>query len=177
MTARPLLPILASCSLAALASCAPPSAARAVAQELGPVPPSAARVCVLRPGSVGEDVIMEIRDNGRLVGATRGRTFACWLAVPGEHQIASADDDTGPMLLRARAGGRYWLHQDVTALGPDLHAHLDWVGEETAAELLAACDGRVLLDVPGHDGRTDAVAIAPAKPAARAARELHRGQE
>src|SRR4051812_26214534 len=79
----------------ALVACAPSRTAgapRVIDAELGAVPSVAARVCIVRPASVGSDITMEIRDNKRLVGATRGSTFACWLAAPGEHQITSTDD-------------------------------------------------------------------------------------
>ncbi len=152
-------------SLALPAACAPSRATpapRVVEAELGAVPSSAARVCILRPAATGSDVTMEIRDNQRLVGATRGSTFVCWLAAPGEHQITSVDDDTGPTFLHARAGRQYWLHQDVIMLGGDLHAHLDWIDDATASDLLDACTARVIVNVPGHDARTDAVAVTPA---------------
>jgi hypothetical protein len=129
----------------------------------GPLAAGAAQVCVLRPDSMARDVSMPVRDNGRLVGATRGATFFCWLAAPGEHQITSVDDDTGPMLLRARAGTHYWLHQDVTELAGSIHAHLDWVDKATAHEMIEECDDRVRVAVPGHDDEPAAMAIAPAK--------------
>lgn len=139
-----------------------PHAPHTVNAELGAVPATAARVCIVRPASTGSNVTMEIRDNKRLVGATRGSTFVCWLAAPGEHQITSVDDDTGPTYLHARAGRHYWLHQDVIMLAGDLHAHLDWIDDATASELLDACTARVMVDVPGHGERTDAVAVTPA---------------
>jgi hypothetical protein len=145
----------------ALAACAPQRMQRAVVADLGAVPSVAARVCVLRPASIAAGVTMELRDNGRLVGATRGSTFVCWLAAPGDHQITSIDDDTGPSFLQARAGQQYWLHQEVTTLGGDLHAHLDWVDDATANELLDSCNQRVLVGIPGHEERTDALAVAP----------------
>jgi hypothetical protein len=104
---------------------------------------------------------MEVRDNGRLVGATRGGTFVCWLAAPGEHQITSIDDDTGPTLFRARAGAHYWLHQEVSLLAGELHAHLDWVDDGVAAAMLDSCTTRVHVAVPGHEGETSAVAVSP----------------
>src|SRR5690349_9888098 len=107
------------------ASCASPRSAaetRASLAELGAVPTGVARVCVIRPERAFSHVTMEVRDNGRLVGATRGPTFFCWLAAPGEHQITSIDDDTGPTLLDARADARYWLHQEVSSLGEGVHA-------------------------------------------------------
>ena len=106
---------------------------------------------------------MPLRDNGRLVGATRGLTYVCWIAATGEHQITSIDDDTGPTLLQARSGGRYWLHQEVMDLAGAVHAHLDWVDDATAAELLDGCEERVRVAVPGHDDEPAAMTIAPAK--------------
>jgi hypothetical protein len=147
---------------AVLVACGHPRAPRSVDAELGSIPAGTARVCIVRPGAVGANVTMEIRDNKRLVGATRGGTFACWLAASGEHQITSVDDDTGPTYLHARAGKHYWLHQDVMLLGGDLHAHLDWVDDVTATELLESCTRRVIVSVPGHDDRTDVVAVSPA---------------
>lgn len=128
-----------------------------------PSPAGVAQVCVLRPASLAEATSMKIRDNGRLVGATRGATYVCWLAAPGEHQITSIDDDTGPTLLHARPGARYWVHQDVTALGGDLHAHLDLLDEPEAMEMLEAIDTRVRVSVPGHEGAEDAMPVVPAR--------------
>jgi hypothetical protein len=106
---------------------------------------------------------MSVRDNGRLVGATRGTTYFCYLAASGLHQITSEDDDTGPQYLRAETGRRYWLHQDVVELGGLFHAHLDWVEEAAALEMLDSCETRVHVAVPGHDDNPAALPIAPAK--------------
>jgi hypothetical protein len=140
--------------------------ARAIPREpadLGALPNGVARVCVIRPDRIAADVTMEIRDNGRLVGATRGTTFFCYLAAPGSHQITSVDDDTGPTYLEAHVGERYWLHQEIASLDGHVHAHLDWIDESTAIELLEGCESRVLVNVPGHDDREDALPLAPAR--------------
>ncbi len=133
-----------------------------VAAELGPQPPGVAQVCVVRPASLAGSMTMTVRDNGRLVGATRGKTYFCWLAAPGAHQITSDDDDTGPTLFRADSGARYWLHQEVFEVGGMAHAHLDWVDEEAATELLDSCDERVRVSVPGHDANPAAQPVVPA---------------
>jgi hypothetical protein len=105
---------------------------------------------------------MAIRDNGRLVGATRGATFVCWLAAPGDHQIVSIDDDTGPTLLQARPGKHYWLHQEVSTLGAEVHAHLDWIDTQAASEMLDHCTTRVKASVPsGPPEHTNALAVTP----------------
>jgi hypothetical protein len=139
----------------------PTVAPRTVDQELGTIPRSTARVCVLRPDALADGVTMEVKDNGRLVGATRGSTFVCWLAAPGEHQVTSADDDTGPTYFRARAGAHYWLHQEVSILAGEVHAHLDWVDDRVAADMLDACSARVKVAIPGHERETNGVAVSP----------------
>jgi hypothetical protein len=118
---------------------------------------------VLRPESLASEVTMEVRDNGRIVGATRGGTYFCYLAAPGEHQITSIDDDTGPTLLRATDGARYFIHQEVGTLGGDLHAHLDFVDEPTAQAMLERIDTRVLVAVRGHEESEGAMPIAAAR--------------
>lgn len=147
------------------AGCSPPAspqAPHAAMADLGPVPAGAAQVCVVRPISTAAQVSMPVRDNGRLVGATRGATFFCYLVASGVHLITSTDDDTGPTFLQAVPGARYWLHQDVVELTGDVHAHLDWVDEATALEMLDACEARVRVAVPGHDDEPAAQPIVPA---------------
>ncbi len=157
-----LLLALLTASATAQVACARAGAHASAAFDLEPTPANVARVCVLRPESMAGSRSIEVRDNGRLVGATRGETFLCWIATPGAHQIAAHDDDTGPVLLHARAGGRYWLHQDIVELDGMLHAHLDWLEEPAALEMLEACETRVRVSVPGHDDPR-AMPIAPAK--------------
>src|SRR4051812_47794820 len=114
-----------------VAACSPP-AQSPLPRDVAALPPGVAQVCVVRPEAESASVTMTVRDNGRLVGATRGRTYFCWLAAPGPHQIGSADDDTGPILLRADVGARYWLHQEVLEVGGVAHAHLDFVDDADA---------------------------------------------
>jgi hypothetical protein len=129
---------------------------------LDPIPSGAAQVCVVRPETTASGTSMPVRDNGRLVGATRGTTFMCWIANAGAHQLTSDDDDTGPLLFHAKPGGRYWIHQEVVELGGQVHAHLDWVDESIALEMIESCETRVYVSVPGHDDNPGALPIAPA---------------
>src|SRR5690242_6633293 len=118
-----------------------------------PSPPRLAQICAARPEPTARPLVLVLRDNGRVVGATAGATFACWLAAPGAHQIVSDGDDTGPTLVHAHAGGRYWIHQEVSELGGQAHAHLDVVDEDTGRALVDACEERVLVSVRGSSGR------------------------
>lgn len=122
-----------------------------------------AEVCVLRPEPTASTTTFQVRDNGRLVGATRGESYFCYLAATGRHQI-TGDDDTGPLLVTARPGARIFVHQEVSPLGglaDGAHAHLDLVDESTAREMLEACTTRVRLAVPGRSD--DAVPVAAAR--------------
>ncbi len=148
-------------AVSALCACVPQLRG---ASELGAVPAYAARVCVVRPEATDASTTMKVLDNGRLVGATRGRTYTCWLAMPGAHQITADADDTGPTYLDVQPGARHFLHLEVTAIiGGDTHAHLDTVDERTANDLIDACDTRVIVSVPGHDDTTGAMPIAPSR--------------
>jgi hypothetical protein len=158
-----LTPLALVLALAA-GGCTPVSGRARVASELGAAPSNAAQVCVVRPDEESSQVVMKLTDNGRLVGATRGRTYACWLAAPGDHQIASDADDTGPTPLHAKAGARYFLHLEVADVDDHAHAHLDFIEEHVAGEMIDACDTRVLVSVPGHDDAADALPFAPASP-------------
>lgn len=155
--------LLTSIVALAAAACARTGAHPNVVAGLDPIPSGAAQVCVVRPETTAGGTSMPVRDNGRLVGATRGTTYMCWIATAGAHQLTSDDDDTGPVLFHARPGARYWLHQEVVELGGQVHAHLDWVDESVALELLESCETRVYVSVPGHDDNPRALPIAPAK--------------
>jgi hypothetical protein len=164
------LPLVSGCAICAAsaigAGCAEPSpGARArVATGLERAPEGTAQVCLIRDDELAGEVTMSVRDNDRLVGATRGTTFVCWLALPGAHQIRADADDTGPTLLEARAGERYWIHQEISDLAGQAHAHLDFVDEDRAVELLDACGARVMVAAPGHDDEPAVVPVVAARP-------------
>jgi hypothetical protein len=121
------------------------------------------RICVVRPEEIASQVTLVVRDNGHVVAATRGRTFACWLAEPGIHQIASDADDTGPTFIDARGGARYFVHQEMSDLGGYAHAHLDLVDDETGRDMIDSCDTRVMVAVPGHDDSPSLLPVVPAR--------------
>jgi hypothetical protein len=54
------------------------------------------------------------------------------------------------------------LHQDASELAGSVHAHLDWIDELEALEMIDACEARVRVAVPGHDDEPFAQPIAPA---------------
>jgi hypothetical protein len=172
MTPRSLcsLPLLASClvfagcsSYSLAAPKVPPAAA------FGPARTDVATVCVIRPSHWAVAVTFVVHDDDQLVGATRGESYFCYFARPGEHRIASSTADPtdrdGHATLTAVAGGRYWLHQDFDNVFGSITDKLQWVDEARARQLLddGSCDYKVLDGVPGEERLPGAVPIAPAR--------------
>jgi hypothetical protein len=135
----------------ALHDTTPPSA-------LAPLPPNAARICVLRPHGVAALVPAVVRDNGRLVGMTKGPSYFCYLAEPGHHSILTrygddvdeklGSDELVDATLTAAPGGHYFLHHDVTGI---LKLTVGWVEATKANEMIAECDYAELVAVPSNE--------------------------
>lgn len=157
-----VLAVAPTFALVALVACgAGRHDARAIADAA--TPSNVARICLVRPAETAAHVTLVVRDNDRVVAATRGRTFACWLVAPGTHQISSEADDTVPVFVSARGGARYFVRQHVSDLGGYVHARVEPVDEETGRELIDGCDARVMVAVPGEDGAPALVPVVPAR--------------
>lgn len=113
--------------------------------EREPNYPRAATVCVVRESRLAGQTVIPVRDNGKLMGETRGANFLCWGVAPGEHQI-EAGDESGPVLVQAEPHGSYYLRQEMLEL-VGTRAHLDWITENAAHRLMAECDGHVVGNV------------------------------
>lgn len=100
------------------------------------------QICVLRPHSVGALITFVVRDNGQLVGATRGPSYFCYHVAPGPHQVTSDSGTIAAVDLSVAPGGRYYLHQ-IVRIGPDGLALVD---ELQAAQQLERCEYRLLTD-------------------------------
>lgn len=135
---------------------APPIAA------FGQPPPGFAQVCVLRPHLSAAAVTFVVRDNGRLVGATRGASYFCYYAQPGRHRVTSEADDVQEANVVALAGARYFLHQRVRNTLGWVSSPMEWVGEPEAQTMIGKCDYRVLTEVP------EGTELPPANPTAAA---------
>ena len=125
---------------------------------LGALPPNAARICVLRPHGVASLVPAVVRDNGRLVGMTKGPSYFCYLAEPGFHSILTrygddvdaelGSDELVDASVTAAPGGHYFLHHDVTGI---LKLSVGWVEAPKANEMIAECDYAELVAVPSNE--------------------------
>ena len=151
------------CSSLRLVKADPPPVA-----ALGQPPAGWAQVCVLRPHWVAWGMTLAVRDNGNLVGATKGNTYFCYFAAPGWHDVATREDDPGPwrdvksLLVAVLPGQRLYLHHHIYPFGI---FSVEWLDPTTAAELLGACGYRILAG--GADPREPQrppVPIAPGTP-------------
>jgi hypothetical protein len=151
MTRTPL-PI-AFASLALLAGCTSWKLAEPSTPPLTLAAPPAGRaqICVLRTSLLAAAVTFPVRDNGALVGATRGRGSFCYTAAPGRHAIDVEADDTEHAELVAEAGGRYYLAQEVDNVLGWVRCRAVWLAEPVAREKLASLPYRVLVGVPGQE--------------------------
>lgn len=129
-----------------------------------PVPQDVARVCVVRTSPLARAVAFPTRDNGVLVGATRGPTYFCYHAAPGAHDLVMTADNQGTATLLAQAGQSYTLKQEVDFIFGVVNVRPVWVAPEAAHELLQGSSYEVLVEVPGQEKLPDPRAVIPAKP-------------
>ncbi len=120
-----------------------------------PSPPGTARVCVIRPHEVAQLVPAVVRDNGRLVGMTKGPSYFCYLVAPGLHRIVSTygddvdaklgTDEEADATLIAEPAAQYFLHQDVRKI---MTLSVGWVSAAEAAKMMGGSDYVELVAVP-----------------------------
>jgi hypothetical protein len=125
-------------------------------------PPAAARVCVVRTSILALAVTFPTHDDGVLVGATRGQSFFCYLAEPGDHEIAIEADETEHAHLTAKAGESYFLKEEVDNIFGWVKCRSIWVKADDARDLVASADHLVLVGVPGEEKLPGDTPFAPA---------------
>ena len=121
-----------------------------------------AKVCVFRSGIPAPLFTTTVRDNGALVGATKDRTYFCYLAEPGVHRIVS-DGTYGETeaTFEAAPGRRYYVRQSWLFPAPRGH-ELSFLDESFAREEMAGDDYSRLVEVPAGSAVPDARPFAPA---------------
>jgi hypothetical protein len=130
-------------------------------EPFGGVASDLAQICVMRPHWVAWAVTAVVRDNGELVGATRGDTYFCYMVEPGRHSIVSATEDgSDEAMLEAHAGVRYYLHQRIENYIAVVRTRLSWVDETEARRLVAKCGYREIAGVPGKESIPNGAPVA-----------------
>lgn len=128
----------------------------------GAIPSGYARVCVVRTSVLALAVPFPTHDDGVLVGATRGPSFFCYLAAPGEHEIAIDADETEHARLTAQAGASYVLKEEVDNIFGYVKCRSIRIRAADAKDLFETVDYRVLVGVPGSERLPPAIPWAPA---------------
>jgi hypothetical protein len=142
----PLLAVTAAaCSSYRLAE---PQAA--VLHPFTPIPTDFARVCVIRTSRLAASQPFPTLDNGVLVGATKGRTFFCYQAEPGEHLLRMQADEPTEEKLYAVGGRSYYLHETIP-LSPAVRCEVTWVSDAKASELMRSATYEVVTDTPATE--------------------------
>lgn len=166
--ARSISPLsaLALVALTSLAGCTPwklAEPARAPLDPMGAPPPGLAQVCVVRSSVVAWALTFPVRDNGVVVGATRGPGHFCYLSDPGWHQLKIEADEVEVAYLYAAPGGRYYLLQEVENIFGYVKCRAVWVDESIAREEIEWTPYTTLVGVPGEERLPGAVPRAPAR--------------
>ena len=152
-----------------MAACSPYSISGGTTPTMtafGAARPEVGTVCVIRASTWARGVTFVVHDNGALVGATKGDSYFCYEAAPGEHEIVSdtfdSTDHPGRTSIAIAAGQRYWLQQDHENTFGSVTSKLAWLDENAARELVSDAEYKVLTDTPGHEQVPAAVPFAPA---------------
>lgn len=123
-----------------------------------PAPNDGALVCVMRATAIGFALVVPVRDNGSLVGATDGTGWFCYIAELGEHRVEVEVSDADGLQFQATAGTHVYI-EHVIRVGED---NLERIDAARAGEIAG---GRLYSVVEsGPDGET-----LPAVPRAAAA--------
>lgn len=133
---------------------------------LGAPPPNAARVCTVRTSVIAGAVTFPIRDNGQLVGASRGPGHFCWLAEPGDHEITLETDHVDTAQLRADPAKVYFLKQNVSNVLGVVTCEPQWIDFEEARKAITDTPYEVLAGVPGDEKLPDQPPFVKARPPA-----------
>jgi len=159
-----LVEIALCCALAGCSSynTAPPLTP--VVTPDSPIPPDVARVCVVRTSPLGMAMAFPTKDNGVLVGATKGPTYFCYYAAAGAHRITMIADNVTAAVLTAEAGHTYILHQQLDFLFGVLRVRPVWVRTDRARELFEHSSYEVLTTVPGMEKLPDDGVVVAANP-------------
>jgi hypothetical protein len=136
----------------------------AVLHPFAPIPQEFARVCVIRTSQLAQAIAFPTKDNGALVGATKGPTFFCYRAEPGEHTLAIETEAPTSVELRAEGGKSYYLHQKVPfdPFALKMRCETAWVDETVARKLVDKSSYEVVTQGPNGEALPEPVPYAKA---------------
>lgn len=128
-------------------------------------PPGQAKICIVRPQTKIFSFTALVRDNGHLVGATRGQSYFCYLAEPGDHLISTAAErDTAEAQAHVAAGKSYYMEQYIDNGFQKMNIVQEWLPQEQATAEARNCCYLTLAGVPHNEVRPQIGAVVPALP-------------
>jgi hypothetical protein len=130
---------------------------------MAPAPANAAKICVVRTSVLAAAVTFPTRDDGVLVGATRGPGHFCYLAEPGEHDITIVADEPEHATLLAEPGHSYYLKQEVDNIFGYVKCRAVWVADSAARDAFDSTYYEALVGVPGGEALPDSPPFAPSR--------------
>jgi hypothetical protein len=133
-----------------------------VLHPFAPIPTDFARVCIIRTSRLAQAVAFPTLDNDALVGATKGPTFFCYKAEPGEHTLRIQADEPMVVKLHAEGGASYYLHETIPFFAFFTHCSATWVSEPKARELVDDSTYEVITETPATEHLPDPVPYAKA---------------
>lgn len=132
-------------------------------QPFQPPPTPLGKVCIIRTSAIAIAITFLVRDNGHLMGATRGSTYFCYLAEPGVHVLESDSDDKIETVRFAVAPAqRMYLHQGVVNALGWVSSDSSWVDDKEAYQLMSESTYAVLSAVPAEERLPAPIPTAPA---------------
>lgn len=160
---------LALAIAAAACSCSPYSISGATTPTMMAFGPSRAQevgtVCVIRWSTWARAVTFVVHDNQTLVGATKGNSYFCYEAAPGEHnreRHVRLGRSSGAHVDLDRRGDAVLAVAGIANSFGSVTSRLVWIDQGTARELATGAEYRVLTDTPGHEQVPAGVPFAPA---------------
>ncbi|MFA6174672.1 MAG: hypothetical protein WC701_13455 [Kiritimatiellales bacterium] len=99
------------------------------------------RICVLRPGIIGSDVMKMLVIDGKKdpIGRTSAKTFLCWERNPGPVSVTTTEGDLRHTVNLQTIGGHTYFLLEKMAFGR-ASVSLDPVSETQAQQLLEKCN-------------------------------------
>ncbi len=143
MLAAPRRTLLLAAALATLAACAAIPRApkdRDAAAKTFATQPDKANLYVFRDSQEAEALPATVLLDGKVLGATHGRTFLLAEIEPGPHRLLSEGDNDAQLAITAEAGKNLFVWQETSrgVLRPRTQLHV--VDEARGRAGVAACE-------------------------------------
>ncbi len=98
--------------------------------------PKMGRIYVVRPTMYGGIAPINITDNGKLIGTTKGDGYLCWERLPGKAEISAQAENLSMVSLDVESSKTYYVCQ---------HIKMGWVAARNTLEVVSEEKGKKFL--------------------------------